>query len=58
MSDDLACWTCGTPATPDTRFPTLGYVRCAACDLVFAPSSSHERLRALYGEEYFEDYGL
>jgi SAM-dependent methyltransferase len=58
MSDDLACWTCGTPAAPDPRFPTLGYVRCGACDLVFAPSSSHERLRALYGEEYFEDYGL
>ena len=58
MSDDLACWTCGTTAVPDTRFPNLGYVRCPACDLVFAPSSSQERLRELYGEAYFEDYGL
>ena len=58
MSDDLACWTCGTPAAPDPRFPNLGYVRCPACDLVFAPASSRERLRELYGEAYFEDYGL
>jgi SAM-dependent methyltransferase len=58
MSDDLACWTCGTTAAPDARFPNLGYVRCPACDLVFAPASSRERLRELYGEAYFEDYGL
>jgi SAM-dependent methyltransferase len=58
MSDDLACWTCGTTAVPDTRFPNIGYVRCPACDLVFAPSSSQEHLRRLYGEAYFEDYGL
>jgi SAM-dependent methyltransferase len=58
MSDDLACWTCGTTAAPDARFPNLGYVRCPACDLVFAPASSRERLRRLYGEAYFEDYGL
>jgi SAM-dependent methyltransferase len=57
MSADLACWTCGTAAHPDPRFPTLGYVRCPACDLVFAPSSSHERLRELYRDDYFEDYG-
>jgi SAM-dependent methyltransferase len=55
---DLACWTCGTIAAPDERFPSLGYVRCPACDLVFAPSSSHERLRELYRDDYFEDYGL
>ncbi|MEA2177753.1 MAG: hypothetical protein QOG77_1050 [Solirubrobacteraceae bacterium] len=58
MSDDLACWTCGTTAAPDTRFPTLGYVRCPACDLVFVPSSSQERLRELYKDDYFEDYGM
>jgi SAM-dependent methyltransferase len=55
---DLDCWTCGTLAAPDARFPSLGYVRCPACDLVFAPSSSHERLRELYRADYFEDYGL
>ena len=58
MNVDLACWTCGTPAEPDSRFPSLGYVRCPACDLVFAPSSSHERLRELYRDAYFEDYGM
>jgi SAM-dependent methyltransferase len=58
MSDDLACWTCGTTAAPDPRFPNLGYVRCPACDLVFAPSSSHGRLRELYRDAYFEDYGM
>jgi 2-polyprenyl-3-methyl-5-hydroxy-6-metoxy-1,4-benzoquinol methylase len=58
MSVDLACWTCGTAAEPDPRFPTLGYVRCPACDLVFAPASSHERLRELYRDDYFEDYGM
>jgi SAM-dependent methyltransferase len=58
MSDDLACWTCGTTAVPDTRFPNLGYVRCPACDLVFVPSSSFERLRELYHDDYFEDYGM
>jgi SAM-dependent methyltransferase len=58
MSDDLACWTCGTTALPDTRFPNLGYVRCPACDLVFVPSSSFERLRELYHDDYFEDYGM
>ena len=42
---DLACWTCGTRAVPDARFPTLGYLRCPACDLVFAPSAALDRLR-------------
>jgi SAM-dependent methyltransferase len=55
---DLACWTCGTEASPDARFPNLGYARCPACDLVFAPASSQERLRALYRDDYFEDYGM
>src|SRR5215217_1903968 len=58
MSDDLSCWTCGTAASPDARFPNLGYVRCPECDLVFAPSSSLARLRELYRDEYFEDYGM
>src|SRR5918994_4156594 len=58
MSDDLACWTCGTTAAPDPRYPTGGYVRCPACDLVFLPSSERERLREIYRPEYFEDYGL
>jgi SAM-dependent methyltransferase len=58
MGEDLACWTCGTPAARDTGFPSLGYVRCPACDLVFAPDSSHARLRELYGDAYFEDYGM
>jgi SAM-dependent methyltransferase len=55
---DLACWTCGTTAAPDPRYPTAGYVRCPACDLLFQPSSSRERLREIYRPEYFEDYGL
>jgi SAM-dependent methyltransferase len=58
MSDDLACWTCGTHAAQDLRYPNVGYVRCPACELLFLPRSSRERLREIYRPEYFEDYGL
>jgi SAM-dependent methyltransferase len=58
MSDDLACWTCGTTAKPDPRYPASGYVRCPACELLFQPESSRERLREIYRPAYFEDYGL
>jgi SAM-dependent methyltransferase len=58
MSDDFACWICATTTAPDPRYPTVGYVRCPACDLRYLPDSSRERLREIYRPAYFEDYGL
>jgi SAM-dependent methyltransferase len=53
---DEACWVCGTTAASDPRYPGSGLVRCPACGFGFLAGSTADATRALYGDQYFEDY--
>ncbi len=50
------CWICGADAAVAPEYASIPLHRCPECGFVFADERDAERLRDLYGDEYFEEY--
>jgi SAM-dependent methyltransferase len=51
-----ACWVCGGDAAPDPDYSAAELYRCRSCGFLFAARRREEDLKALYDDEYFEEY--